>query len=159
MPGVGKTTWGRRLAEEYGLHFIDLDVYIEQQEKDSIPGLFTRYGEGGFRELEHNYLRKLIDDNDTIAVVACGGGTPCFYDNMDVMRSAGTVIYLVAGVQELSDNLEKSAEERPLLKGKDDLGRYLAELLEQRTVCYERADHILHTGDISVATFAEIFSS
>lgn len=159
MPGAGKTTLGRRLAEDYGLHFIDLDSYIEQEESEGIPALFVKYGEAGFRELEHSYLQKLIEENETLAIVACGGGTPCFYDNMDMMKQAGTVVYLYVDVRELALNLEKSAEERPLLKGKDDLVHYLSELLAQREACYERADHILHTGDISISTFAEIFSS
>src|SRR3954468_20375196 len=92
MPGTGKTWWGTRLASEYQVLFIDLDTYIEQHEKASVPALFASYGEKGFREKEHIALEKLVADKTFNGIVACGGGTPCFSGNMELMKGAGTVI-------------------------------------------------------------------
>jgi shikimate kinase len=92
-------------------------------------------------------------------VVACGGGTPCFLDNMLLMKEAGTVIYLQADVADLIVNLNTSREMRPLLKGKGDMAAYLEGMLQKRKAIYEQAHYILQTKDISITTFAEIISS
>ncbi len=158
MPGAGKTWWGGKLAAEYQLLFIDLDTFIEQHEKASIPALFATYGELGYREREQKCLQKLVKENKESAIVACGGGTPCFYDNMQLMKEAGVVIYLKAETTTLIRNLNESNCERPLLKGKNNPANFLGKLLKARKAFYEQAHYILQADGISVSTFDEIIS-
>lgn len=158
MPAAGKTYWGRKIAGEYSLSFIDLDSFISEQEKASVSALFAMYGEAGFREREHKYLKKLIANNKTCTVVACGGGTPCFNNNIQLMKDAGVVICLQADVPALMARLKDSEEVRPLLRGKPDLAAYLNELLNKRKGVYEQAHYILQSANISLTTFAEIIS-
>ena len=161
MPAVGKTYWGERLAKEYNRAFVDLDVFIAEQEQASVSALFAMYGENGFREREEKYLRKMIKSAEAGTIIASGGGTPCYKDNMQVMKDAGTVIYLKAGTALLLEHLAASDEARPLLNNRGDLGVYLKEMLKKRNQFYEQAHHILHISEddktnISLATFAKI---
>ncbi len=158
MPAVGKTHWGSKIAKEYKLPFIDLDVYIAEQEQASISALFAMYGEQGFREREQKYLKKIIHKATATTIVACGGGTSSYNDNMDLMKAAGVVIYLEADIAWLLNNLQKSNEVRPLLNNRGDLAVYLQDLLNKRKKLYEQAHHILQSKDISLSTFAKIIS-
>ena len=159
MPAVGKSFWGEAIAQAYSLQFVDLDSYIAEQEHASIPALFAMYGEGGFREREQKYLKQIIDTAAGDVIVASGGGTPCFADNIQLMKNAGTVIYLDADISQLLSNLEDSAEVRPLLKGKGDMGTHLEALLLKRKSSYEQAHFILQTKDISIANFDKIITT
>jgi len=158
MPGAGKTFWGEKIKSEYALEFIDLDVYVAQMERASISALFAQYGENGFREREHKQFRKLVANITVDTVIACGGGTPCFHENMQLMKDAGRVIYLQADVPDLLNNINNSGEIRPLLKGRADVGAYLDDLLQKRKRFYEQAHHILQTKNISLITFDEIIN-
>lgn len=159
MPAAGKSHWGDRVAQAWSLQFIDLDQYVAEQEHASISALFAMYGEGGFREREQKYLKQIIGAAAGDVVIACGGGTPCFAENMQLMKSAGTVIYLDADVPQLINNLTDSAEVRPLLKGKGDMGVHLEALLLKRKSSYEQAHFILQTKDISIANFDKIITT
>jgi shikimate kinase len=159
MPGAGKSYWGAQIAEHYQLAFIDMDVFVATEERASIPALFASYGENGFREREHRHLLKIIKNTTVDTVIACGGGTPFFLDNMKEMKASGTVIYLDATVPEILNHLSESTEIRPLLRGKADLGKHLEELLAKRKKIYEQADHIIPTKLISLGIFKEIISS
>ena len=90
--GSGKTTLGKAYARENELAFIDLDWYIEERMHQSISDLFAKQGEAGFRELERKMLHEAGEFEDT--VIACGGGTPCFFDNMEYMNAAGDTVFL-----------------------------------------------------------------
>ena len=159
MPAAGKTYWASQIAEAHALQFLDLDVHVAEQEKASIQALFAMYGENGFREREQKHLKQIIRIATTNTIVACGGGTPCFGDNMQLMKQAGTVIYLQAEIPELLAYLKDADQVRPLLVNRGDLAVYLADMLKKRKKYYEEANHILHTKDISIATFGEIISS
>lgn len=159
MPAVGKTWWGERIAVAYGLAFTDLDGYIMEREKASIQALFAQYGEKGFREREAKYLNEITAGKADKTLVACGGGTPCYFNNMTEMKKAGCVVYLKAEIATLVNNITTSNDERPLLKGKADIVSYLDELLRKRSAFYEQAHFILQAEDISLATFAEIMTS
>ncbi len=158
MPGTGKTYWGKKLAEAYDQEFIDLDAYIAKKEKAEIATLFEIEGEEGFRKMENIYLERIIATAAENTVVACGGGTPCFYKNMEMMLDAGEVIYLQSTTAYLVNNLKNDTTQRPLLKGKSNLDEYLDKLLAERKEDYELAQHILQTEDISLTTFEKIMS-
>ena len=86
MPGVGKTTGGNKMAIRHGMSFIDLDTIIEQGERKTIKDIFEQDGEEGFRTLEHKYLEDVINATTGNTIIACGGGTPCFHGNMQLMK-------------------------------------------------------------------------
>lgn len=140
--GSGKTYWGSRLAEYLGVPFIDLDHYIESEEKTSIANLFEQKGEAGFRDLERQHLHRLA--KEAPAIVATGGGTPCFFDNMAWMNQYGTTIYLKVPVGLLAARLRLDPNTRPLLSGvaEDQLENHIGQLLAHRSVYYEAA-HII----------------
>lgn len=159
MPGAGKSFWGRALSAHLQYPFIDLDVFIGEQEQASIASLFGRLGEQGFRKLEHEYLQRLVATAQPHTIIATGGGAPCFYGNMDLMKSVGQVIYLQAGIPWLLINLRKEGPERPLLQGKEDLSQILRNMLNAREIVYLQAHHIVDATTVSLTIFEQtIFS-
>ena len=125
--GSGKTTIGKALSKDTGMMFYDLDWYIENRMRKSVSQLFAERGEEGFRLLEHNMLHEVAEFEDVI--ISCGGGTPCFFDNMDYLNQQGDVVYLKASPEVLYRHLLMAKVERPLLKGKspDELIDYMSE--------------------------------
>jgi shikimate kinase len=114
--GSGKSSMGAAISSDLGLRFIDLDKAIESKFGKDIPAIFATDGEKHFRELEQQTLQELLEEDDY--VMACGGGTPCFFDNMDRMNEAGVTIYLKMSTDVLADRLQTETETRPLLAGK-----------------------------------------
>lgn len=94
--GSGKTTLGRGVESRAHVSFIDLDDYIEEREGMTVSEIFKARGETGFRKAERECLAELAAKDNLL--VACGGGTPCFFDNMEVMNSSGTTVWLDASV-------------------------------------------------------------
>ena len=141
--GSGKTTIGKALSKETGMMFYDLDWYIESRMRKSVSQIFAEKGEEGFRKIEHNMLHEVAEFEDVI--ISCGGGTPCFFDNIDYLNQQGDVIYLKASPETLYKHLMMAKIERPLLKGKstDELIAYITEHLKQREPFYEKARHML----------------
>lgn len=116
---AGKTTFGKALAEKLGTPFVDLDQYIEEKESKSIPEIFSEKGEEGFRTLEKDYLRKLTKAEPD-AIIACGGGTPCFFDNMEFMNSKGVTVFLETSTPVLISRLQEENISRPIVAGKSN---------------------------------------
>lgn len=141
--GAGKTTVGKALAKDLGLSFYDLDWYIEGRMHKTVQQLFAERGEEGFRQIEHNMLHEVAEFEDI--VLSCGGGTPCFFDNIDYMNERGQVVYLKAGVDVLHKHLCMGKVERPLLKGKtpEELNAFIAVQLQQREPFYSKARYTL----------------
>ena len=141
--GSGKTTVGKALAKDLGLQFYDLDWYIESRRRKTVPELFAERGEEGFREIERNMLHEVAEFEDI--VLSCGGGTPCFFDNMDYLNGQGDVIWLKADAEVLYRHLLMGKTERPLLKGKspEELIAFIKEQLEKREPYYSRARYVL----------------
>ena len=90
--GAGKTTVGKALAKELNIEFYDLDWYIEARMRKTVKQIFDEQGEEGFRRIENNMLHEVGEFENVI--VSCGGGTPCFFDNMDFMNRQGETVYL-----------------------------------------------------------------
>lgn len=140
---VGKTTIGKALAKELGRTFYDLDWYIEERFHTKVSEIFANEGEERFRDLERRMLHEVAEFEDVI--VSCGGGTPCFFDNIDYMNSVGHTFYLKASVETILQHLAISRGERPLLKNKtpEELRLYITEQLAQREPFYSKATHIV----------------
>ena len=164
--GAGKTTVGRALAKETGMQFYDLDWYIEARMHKTVPQLFAERGEDGFRQVEHNLLHEAAEFEDVI--ISSGGGTPCFFDNMEYMNAQGDTVYLKAGPDVLCAHLKMGKVKRPLLEGKsqEELRGFIAGQLAQREQYYMKAKYVLDVnlldnyGKIrtSVASLREMLS-
>jgi shikimate kinase len=164
--GSGKTTVGKALSKETGMMFYDLDWYIESRMRKSVSQIFAERGEEGFRKIEYNMLHEVAEFEDVI--ISCGGGTPCFFDNMDYLNQQGDVVYLKATPETLYKHLLMAKMERPLLKGKssEELIAYITEHLKERSQFYEKARHILDVNVLdeydkiqtSVASLREMLS-
>lgn len=141
--GAGKTTVGKALAKETGLQFYDLDWYIEGRMRKTVPQLFAERGEDGFRQVERTMLHEAAEFEDVI--LSCGGGTPCFFDNMDYMNAQGDTVYLKASPEVLCAHLRMGKTRRPLLEGKtpEELLGFVTEQLERREQYYLAARHVL----------------
>ena len=141
--GSGKTTVGKALSKKTGMMFYDLDWYIESRMRKSISQIFAERGEEAFRKIEYNMLHEVAEFENVI--ISCGGGTPCFFDNMDYLNRQGDVVYLKATPETLCKHLRMARVERPLLKDKtpDELTAYITGHLKERAPYYEQARHIL----------------
>lgn len=140
--GAGKTWMGKQVGLVSGFPFLDLDAYIEQQEGQSISVLFEQKGEDYFRSIEQKYLQELTTINSNL-VLSCGGGTPCFFDNIDFMKKNGTVIWLDPPVAVLVERLKLELHTRPLLNtvSPSDLEGYVQMKLSMRSPFYEQAHY------------------
>jgi Shikimate kinase len=157
MPGAGKTYWAHLLSAAYGLPFIDMDAYIENWQQECVSELFATYGEDWFRKCEHEALMQIINTQPHDTIVACGGGTPVFHGNMDLMNKTGCTIYLRTSLSTLRDRVSAN-EDRPLFHVVDIETR-LHDILAARISIYEQAEYILDTENLSTANFAQIISS
>ncbi|WP_321287554.1 shikimate kinase [uncultured Sunxiuqinia sp.] len=144
----GKSTIGRRLSQELGVPFIDLDKYIEEKYFKTIPQIFEQEGEDAFRRKEQTSLKEVAEFES--AVIATGGGAPCFFDNMDVMNQSGLCVFLDVDAEELASRLMQSKTERPLIKGKspDELVDFIESMMAKRRPFYEKAKCVLKGKDI-----------
>jgi shikimate kinase len=141
--GSGKTTVGRQLALALGVTFYDLDWYIEMRYHRTVSQIFAEKGEDGFREIERNMLHEAAEFENI--VLSCGGGTPCFFDNMEYMNSLAETVYLKASPEVLAMHLKMGKIERPLIKGKsdDELLQYIKDSLKAREPFYTKAKYTL----------------
>lgn len=135
--GSGKTYWGKRLAEALSLPFIDLDYLIETGEGVSIANLFARTGEEAFRIIERRYLHSLAESPPSI--IATGGGTPCFFNNLAWMRTHGVVLWLNVPFEVLWARLQGAEQhKRPLLV--QATPEAVRQRWLERQACYQQAD-------------------
>lgn len=143
----GKSTLGVELAKNLSVPFIDVDEYIETKEGKSVSEIFAEKGEKYFRELEHSYLKEIA--NETNAVVATGGGLPCYNDNMNLINKYGDSVYLKTSEDVLVERLLIMGDSRPLVKGKsrEELIEFLSHHFRSRIKWYEMANYILDVDD------------
>lgn len=141
--GAGKTTVGRTLAQELNMTFYDLDWYIESRMRKTVKEIFDERGEEGFRLIEHNLLHEVAEFEDVI--ISCGGGAPCFYDNIDYMNQQGDTVYLKATPEVLYGHLKMGKSVRPLLQNKtsEEVKVFINEQLQVREPYYSKAKYTL----------------
>jgi len=139
----GKSTYGRRLAAERGMEFLDLDRAFEERYHYTVPRFFAQFGEQAFRQLEAQLLRSTASRDNT--VISTGGGTPCYSGNMDFILQNGTAVYLRMDVNALVQRALSSRNPRPLMRGLDEEGLRckIASQLSEREPHYLRAQIIL----------------
>lgn len=142
----GKTTFGRALARHTGMQHIDLDFYIEQRFHTTVRDLFAKKGEAEFRRIEGAMLREVGEMEDT--VISCGGGTPCFGDNIDWMNSHGLTVCLKASEDITADRIIQAAGKRPLMAGKsrEEIIETMRRHMEVRSPFYDKASIVI-SGD------------
>jgi shikimate kinase len=137
--GSGKTHWGKLWAVKSGMQFVDLDDIIEQQEKKTITEIFEQNGEAYFRQLETDTLKTFSKRANCI--IACGGGTPCFNDNMQWMNANGTTVYLSATPDDILKRVINEQAKRPLVKdfSPEELKDFIENKLKEREAFYSQA--------------------
>ena len=146
--GAGKTTLGKAFSRELGLTFIDLDWYIEERFHKTVQQLFSERGEQGFRELEQKMLHEVAEFEDV--VISAGGGTPCFFVNMDYMNACGDTVFLQVEPEVLFRRLKVAKQQRPLLANKSDeeLMNFICEALQKRHPFYSQAKLLFRADEL-----------
>lgn len=154
--GSGKSTYGKRLAEELGLAFIDTDDRISESKSLSIPQIFEQYGEAYFRKLESEVLKDIskLDHH----IIATGGGLACNSEHLRIMHKTGLCIYLNANSETLYQRLSKEKEERPTISGLSDhaLKTKITEQLKEREFYYSQAQINFNTEQSSFTELAQL---
>jgi shikimate kinase len=142
--GCGKSHWGKLLGQKLQLPFFDLDEKIEEHEGRSIAEIFEHKGEEYFRLVEKDVLHLLTESHDAF-VMACGGGTPCFYNNIDYLKKQGTVVWINCSTDCLYQRLVKEKAQRPMITGIPDaqLKSFIIKKYSSRKIYYQQAHVIL----------------
>jgi shikimate kinase len=142
----GKTTLGRAFALKMGLQFIDMDWYIEGRFHKTVKQIFAELGEEAFREMERKMLHEVGDFENVM--IATGGGTACFFDNVQYMNQQGQTVYMKADVDTLFSRLQIGKAKRPLLMNKTDeeMKQYITEQLAHREPFYNQATYVFDSN-------------
>lgn len=156
--GSGKTYWGKLWAQQSNLDFFDLDEMIEDQENKTIASIFDTYGEAYFREKESEALKAFQNINNCI--VACGGGTVCFNDNINWMNKNGITVYLIATASTIFNRVLPEQGKRPLIKNLSnaDLLIYIKQKLKERESFYNQAKIILPEDELNINSIKQIIN-
>ncbi len=154
--GVGKSTFGKKLARKLGYRFIDLDSIFEKKYKIRIDDFFGKYDEELFRKLEHDALKESFASVKT--VIATGGGSPCFFDSMKNINEQGVSVYLKMEPAAIAHRLTHAKKPRPLVKGKtgEELCDIIKQKLKERKAFYEQAHFTVDAISIDVKAVVEM---
>ena len=149
--GSGKTHWGRLLSAKLKLPFSDLDTVIVEREGKTVAELFSEKGEEYFRYQEKEVLEEIIGLKES-CILSCGGGTPCFFNNIELMKKSGKVVWLNTTIDVLQARLLKEKVSRPLIRdiGDEELRRYIARKLSERKMYYEQADVMVNEESVTL---------
>ena len=152
--GVGKTHWGKQLGKKLGVHYFDLDELIEIDEGRPIAEIFEKEGEEYFRNKEREILNWVSESHESM-VLSCGGGAPCFFNNIDYMNEKGITVWIDTPFEILLGRLRLGKEKRPLLKDLDDeqLKAYIVKKGNDRLIYYERAKVRLSDNNVKLDDF------
>jgi shikimate kinase len=155
--GSGKSSIGKSLAGKLHYSFFDLDTYIQDMTGKTIADIFIEKGETAFRKLERKALKEIIKTDNI--VVSCGGGTPCFFDNISMMNKKGLTVYMKYPIGKLKSRLLPNMGKRPLLKNIDspeDLESFIRKKLEEREIFYLEAKLVLNNPAKSSDIFTAV---
>lgn len=154
----GKSTIAKVLAKNLNIIALDLDDYISEKEKDTINNIFSNKGEIYFRKKENQYLQELLNNKDDF-VLALGGGTPCYANNMELITKLSTSVYLKGNLKTLFNRLKKEKEKRPLIAdlSQEKLQEFIAKHLFERVSFYDQAKYQIVIDDKSVDSIVKEF--
>ena len=154
--GSGKTFWGRKLSQKLSLPFFDLDEQVVNSENKSINQIFEGDGEEYFRQKEKEVLH-IITESHASFVMACGGGAPCYFNNIEYMNQSGTTVWLNTLIPVLFQRLVKERNHRPLLRNLSDeqLKGYIIKKFSDRKIYYEQASVYIEDENIGIDQFIE----
>lgn len=154
--GSGKTHRGRELSQKLNLPFFDLDEQVVNSENKSINEIFEQDGEEYFRLKEKEVLH-IITESHSSFVMACGGGSPCYFNNIEYMNQSGTTVWLNTPIPVLYERLAKERNKRPLLKNLSDeqLRAFIIKKFSDRKIYYEQADVFVEDENIGLDQFIE----
>ncbi|MFD2920331.1 shikimate kinase [Terrimonas rubra] len=154
--GTGKTHWGRLLSRKMGLPFFDLDEQIVNSAGKSINEIFAEKGEEQFRLLEKETLHIIAESHESF-IMACGGGTPCFFNNIVYMKEMGTVVWINTSAQTIFERLLKEKDHRPLLRdlSDDQLKNFIAKKIADRRIYYQQAQVTIEEESIDIDKFVD----
>lgn len=144
--GCGKTHISKTLSSRLAYRLVDLDKEISAQVGLSIPEIFSQKGELYFRKCERDILQEILESpHDT--VLSLGGGTPAYFDNMDLINSKTTSFYLRASVGTLAERLTRQKAKRPLIArlSDEELPEFIAKHLFERNAFYSQCKFIVDT--------------
>ena len=154
--GSGKSKKGKKLASLLNYVFVDMDEWIEQQEGCSITEIFSKHGEEYFRKIEYGALQKIIEMENV--VISTGGGTPCYFDAMQLIKNNGVSVYLQATPAHLKNRLMLSKKKRPLVENlnEEELQTYIENKLQEREKFYSQAHHSISAVDLKAEQLLSI---
>lgn len=154
--GAGKSHWGRILAERLELPLFDLDEQIVNSEGRSINEIFASEGEEEFRVREKEVLHILTESHDSF-VMSCGGGTPCYFNNIGYMNDSGTTVWINTPLTQLFTRLQNQRLHRPLLRELDDeqLRAFILKKLSDRKIYYSQCRVILSEDELTIDKLIE----
>ncbi|MEM6631300.1 MAG: shikimate kinase [Bacteroidota bacterium] len=148
---TGKSTYGKSVAKRLGWRFIDLDTQIERDSGKSIPDIFSQLGEAEFRKIERQMLEQEVSHSEVPTILSCGGGTPCYGDNMEWMNSQGFTLYIQTPYPILLGRLKEMRADRPMLNkySEEELPIFIQDLLERRVPYYLQSNMVFQTANMS----------
>ncbi len=156
--GCGKTYWGKIWAEKNNLLFYDLDHRIEQAEGETVDAIFEKKGESYFRKIESVMLRSTVDYDNCI--ISCGGGTPCFEDNISWMNKHGITVFIKSTPRQIFDNILRESKNRPLIKNlhQSEWLAYIEEKLSERNEYYMKSTFIIESQKLNNNSLDDLIS-
>lgn len=154
--GSGKTHWGRELSQKLGIPFFDLDEQVATHAGKSIEDIFESEGEEQFRMQEKHILHIITESHESF-VMACGGGTPCYFNNIEYMHQSGTTIWINTPLDLLFDRLSGEKDKRPLIKKLSDeqLRAFIGKKFAGRKIYYEQADFTVDDDHLMLDTMIQ----
>lgn len=154
--GAGKSFLGKIWGEVHSIPFYDLDKLIEDEERITVENIFATFGEDYFREREAAVLRNT--DRFENCIIACGGGTPCYFDNMQWMNKNGATVFLNESEINIYNHLKNDKKIRPLIISQDDksLQAFIKNKLQQRIPFYNECRLVLTSDQLNKDGFAVI---
>ena len=157
--GSGKTHWGKLVAERMNMPFFDLDKVITDNEQKTVSEIFAENGEEYFRVKEREVLESLTSEHERF-ILSCGGGTPCFFNNISFMKKHGKVVWLNTQVDVLVSRLLKEKNTRPLIRDipSGELKGFIMKKLLSRKLYYQQADLTVHEESLSIDHFMKMIT-